>query len=74
MGREDILDMAEDYFKELGLVVTDGSNNRVCLEKGDGFVAVQVLEHGDREVDIIGNGYDPQIKTFISKITKEVSK
>jgi hypothetical protein len=71
LGMEDVLDRAEEFFKKEGLVVTDGSNNRVCLEKDGGFVTVQVTEHDDREVIIMTDGFDAKVKSFLKMLSKE---
>lgn len=71
LGKEEVLDMAEEFFKKEGLVVTDGSDNRVCLEKDGGYVTVQVTEHEDREVIFMTDGFDAKVKTFMKMLSKE---
>jgi len=71
MSMETVLDKAEEYFKKEGLVVTDGSLSRVCLEKDGGFVTVQVTEHDGREVIIMTDGFDAKVKTFMKMLSKE---
>ncbi|OPY31766.1 MAG: hypothetical protein A4E32_01368 [Methanomassiliicoccales archaeon PtaU1.Bin124] len=71
LSKDEILDRAEEFFKKDGLVVTDGSLCRVCLEKDGGFVTVQVTEHDDREVIIMTEGYDVKVKAFMKMLSKE---
>jgi hypothetical protein len=71
MSKEAILDLAEEFFKKEGLIVTDGSTSRVSLEKDGGFVTVQVTEHDSREVIIMTEGFDAKVKLFLRTLSKE---
>lgn len=60
----EIIDLAEKFFSKLGLVVTDRTDNRICLENETGFVTLQIKVMTTGELDIIAEGYDDKVKQF----------
>jgi hypothetical protein len=65
---DQVFDMAKEFFAEIGMKVTDEASLRLCLEKDDGFITMQFRGDGEDELDIITEGYDQRVKTFMKKL------
>ena len=65
---EQIFDMAKVFFADIGMKVTDEASLRLCLEKEDGFITMQFRGENEDELDIITEGYDQRVKTFMKRL------
>lgn len=65
---EQVMDMAKEFFAEIGMKVTDEASMRLCLEKDDGFITMQFRGEGDDELEMITEGYDQKVKEFMKRL------
>ena len=64
----EVLGQAKVRFDGLGLQNTDETASRLVLEGEKGFIAVQVRGGESREVDVITEGFDRQVKEFLKRL------
>lgn len=65
---EQTFEMAKEFFADIGMKVTDEASMRLCLEKEDGFITMQFRGEKEDELDIITEGYDQRVKTFMKRL------
>ena len=68
LGSAEVLGQAKVSFDGLGLRNTDETASRLVLESEKGFIAVQVRGGESREVDVITEGFDRQVKEFLKRL------
>ena len=64
----EVLGQAKVRFDGLGLRPTDETASRLVLESEKGFIAVQVRGGESREVDVITEGFERQVKEFLKRL------
>jgi hypothetical protein len=64
----EVLGQAKVRFDGLGLRTTDETTSRLVLESDKGFIAVQVRGGEGREVDVITEGFEKQVKEFLKRL------
>lgn len=65
--RDEIINQAESFFKEKGLVTKEKGDCCVHMEGGGGYVRVDVVDDGEREVTLETREFEYQVKQFAAQ-------
>ena len=67
---KEIIESAEQFFRNVGLKVTEKGNCCLNLEGGGGYINITVSENDTTEVELVGREWEYQIKEFAEKYSK----
>jgi len=65
--REEIVNEAESFFNERGFVTKEKGDCCVHMEGGGGYVRVDVVDNGEREVTLETREWEYQVKQFAAQ-------
>jgi len=65
--REEIVNEAESFFNERGLVTKEKGDCCVHMEGGGGYVRLDVVDNGEREVTLETREWEYQVKQFAAQ-------
>lgn len=68
--RDEIINEAESFFKEKGLVTKEKGDCCIHMEGGGGYVRVDVVDDGEREVTLETREWEYQVKQFAAQHRK----
>jgi len=63
--KEQVLEDAERYFKEIGLVTREKGDCCIHMEGGGGYVRVGIVENDKMEVTLETREWDYQVRQFV---------
>jgi len=63
-NRDEVINEAESFFKEKGLVTKEKGDCCIHMENGGGYVRVDVVDDGEREVTLETREWEYRVKQF----------
>ncbi len=67
---EEIIDSAEQFFRNVGLKVKEKGYCCINFEGGGGYINVTISNNDATEVELVGREWEYQIKKFAEKYSK----